>query len=86
MAAFRKGHVKAVKWMVHRVTQFPSDQEMNRYVSTISLNEKVSSTNLFMCPKLSNRVFVGTAGQMRRVHSRNQSRQGHASGKGKHEC
>jgi ankyrin repeat domain-containing protein 17 len=42
MAAFRKGHVKAVKWMVHRVTQFPSDQEMNRYVSTISLNEKVS--------------------------------------------
>jgi ankyrin repeat domain-containing protein 17 len=43
MAAFRKGHVKAVKWMVHRVTQFPSDQEMNRYVSTISLNEKVSS-------------------------------------------
>lgn len=48
MAAFRKGHVKAVKWMVHRVTQFPSDQEMNRYVSTISLNEKVSPMNKSM--------------------------------------
>lgn len=34
MAAFRKGHVKVVKWMVKRVTQFPSDQEMTRYIST----------------------------------------------------
>lgn len=42
MAAFRKGHVKAVKWMVNHVTQFPSDQEMSRYISTISVNEKVS--------------------------------------------
>ncbi|KAF4532392.1 hypothetical protein B566_EDAN003844 [Ephemera danica] len=40
MAAFRKGHVKAVKWMVNHVTQFPSDQEMSRYISTISVNEK----------------------------------------------
>lgn len=36
MAAFRKGHVKVVKWMVHSVTQFPSEQEMMRYLSTIS--------------------------------------------------
>lgn len=34
MAAFRKGHVKVVKWMVKRVTQFPSDQEMTRFIST----------------------------------------------------
>ena len=30
MAAFRKGHVKVVKWMVKRVTRFPSDQEKKR--------------------------------------------------------
>jgi ankyrin repeat domain-containing protein 17 len=35
MAAFRKGHVKVVKWMVKRVTQFPSDQEMTRFISTV---------------------------------------------------
>ncbi|XP_044260011.1 ankyrin repeat domain-containing protein 17 isoform X12 [Tribolium madens] len=39
MAAFRKGHVKVVKWMVHHVTQFPSDQEMTRYISTVSDKE-----------------------------------------------
>ncbi|KAF7285836.1 ankyrin repeat and KH domain-containing protein 1-like isoform X5 [Rhynchophorus ferrugineus] len=39
MAAFRKGHVKVVKWMVHHVTQFPSDQEMMRYIATISDKE-----------------------------------------------
>ncbi|XP_022906707.1 ankyrin repeat domain-containing protein 17 isoform X2 [Onthophagus taurus] len=39
MAAFRKGHVKVVKWMVNHVTQFPSDQEMIRYYSTISDKE-----------------------------------------------
>ena len=33
-AAFRKGHVKVVKGMVKRVTQFPSDQEMTRFIST----------------------------------------------------
>lgn len=36
MAAFRKGHTKVVKWMVNHVTQFPSDQEMIRYISTVS--------------------------------------------------
>ncbi|XP_031335923.1 ankyrin repeat domain-containing protein 17-like isoform X2 [Photinus pyralis] len=39
MAAFRKGHVKVVKWMVNNVTQFPSDQEMIRYISTVSDKE-----------------------------------------------
>ncbi|CAG9773085.1 unnamed protein product [Ceutorhynchus assimilis] len=36
MAAFRKGHVRVAKWMVLHVTQFPSDQEMMRYIATIS--------------------------------------------------
>lgn len=39
MAAFRKGHIKVVKWMVNHVTQFPSDQDMTRYVATISDKE-----------------------------------------------
>ncbi|XP_055381299.1 ankyrin repeat and KH domain-containing protein mask isoform X2 [Condylostylus longicornis] len=39
MAAFRKGHTKVVKWMVQHVTQFPSDQEMTRFISTISDKE-----------------------------------------------
>ncbi|XP_060802351.1 ankyrin repeat and KH domain-containing protein 1 isoform X4 [Amyelois transitella] len=39
MAAFRKGHTKVVKWMVSVVTQFPSDQEMTRYICTISDKE-----------------------------------------------
>ena len=39
MAAFRKGHIKVVKWMVHHVLQFPSDQEMTRYISTINDKE-----------------------------------------------
>ena len=50
MAAFRKGHVKTVTWMVDRVNQFPSDQEMTRYISTI--NDKVSRDStcvLWLC-------------------------------------
>lgn len=39
MAAFRKGHVKVIKWMVNHVTQFPSDQEMTRFITTISDKE-----------------------------------------------
>lgn len=39
MAAFRKGHTKVVKWMVNHVTQFPSDQEMIRYIATVSDKE-----------------------------------------------
>jgi len=41
MAAFRKGHIKVVKWMVKNILQFPSDTEMVRYIQTIS--DKVSS-------------------------------------------
>lgn len=41
MAAFRKGHVKVVKWLVKHVTQFPSDQECMRYIATIT--DKVGS-------------------------------------------
>ena len=33
VAAFRKGHVQLVEWMVKRVTQFPSD-EISRIVTT----------------------------------------------------
>lgn len=39
MAAFRKGHIKVVKWMVSHVTQFPSDQEMTRYIATVNDKE-----------------------------------------------
>lgn len=39
MAAFRKGHIKVVKWMVKHVSQFPSDQEMTRFISTVSDKE-----------------------------------------------
>lgn len=36
VAAFRKGHIKTVKWMVNHVTQFPSDQDMVKYIGTLS--------------------------------------------------
>lgn len=36
MAAFRKGHIKVVKWMVKHVSQFPSDQELQRYIATVT--------------------------------------------------
>ena len=36
MAAFRKGHVKVIKWMVKHVTQFPSDPECMRYIQTVT--------------------------------------------------
>jgi ankyrin repeat domain-containing protein 17 len=36
MAAFRKGHHKVVRWMVRHVTQFPSDQELSRFLATVT--------------------------------------------------
>lgn len=36
MTAFRKGHVKVVKWLVRHVTQFPSDKECARYITTVT--------------------------------------------------
>lgn len=44
MAAFRKGHIKVVKWLVKHVHQFPSDSECTRFVSTLS--DKVRSSLL----------------------------------------
>lgn len=41
MAAFRKGHVKVAKWLVKKVSQFPSDQELQRFVSQLA--DKVCS-------------------------------------------
>jgi len=38
MAAFRKGHVQLVEWMVKRVTQFPSDEEIARIISIADSN------------------------------------------------
>merc|ERR1711937_798391 len=35
MAAFKKGHVKVVKHLVKKVTQFPSDQECYNYIQSI---------------------------------------------------
>ena len=41
MAAFRKGHVKVVKWLVKYITQIPSDNEMLRYISTLDDDEMI---------------------------------------------
>ena len=45
MAAFRKGHVKVVKWMVKHVSQFPSDQEMTRYLALVGDKELLKKCN-----------------------------------------
>lgn len=45
MAAFRKGHVKVVKWMVKHVNQFPSDQEITRFIALINDKELLKKTN-----------------------------------------
>ena len=45
MAAFRKGHIKVVKWMVKHVNQFPSDGDLSRYIATIT--DKVRFDNVF---------------------------------------
>ncbi|KAL8603592.1 hypothetical protein ACOMHN_022544 [Nucella lapillus] len=39
MAAFRKSHIKVVKWMVKHVSQFPSDTELQRFISTVADKE-----------------------------------------------
>ena len=55
MAAFRKGHVKTVKWIVRHVTQFPSESDSARFISTL-LNDKVNDMVNFMFVEL---VFSG---------------------------
>lgn len=51
MAAFRKGHIKVIKWMVNHVSQFPSDQEMTRFISTI-INDKDITDKCNECVKI----------------------------------
>lgn len=53
MAAFRKGHIKVIKWLVKHVHQFPSDSECTRFISTIS--DKVSKRLRLKCQIM---VFV----------------------------
>lgn len=36
MAAFRKGNVKVVKWLVKHVSQFPPDSDCKRFMQTVS--------------------------------------------------
>ena len=36
MAAFRKGHVKVVKWLVKHAKQFPADSDCKRFMQTVS--------------------------------------------------
>ena len=47
MTAFRKGHIKVVKWLVRHVTQFPSDKECVRYIATV--NDKVCPVVISPC-------------------------------------
>lgn len=50
MAAFRRGHVKVVKLMVRHVTQFPSDQEINRFMALV--NEKDLTKKCLQCMEI----------------------------------
>ena len=36
MAAFRKGHIKVVKWLVKHAKQFPADSDCKRFMQTVS--------------------------------------------------
>ena len=45
MAAFRKGHVKVVKWLVKHVSQFPAESDCKRYIQTVS--DKVSFFKIY---------------------------------------
>ena len=38
MAAFRKGHVQLVEWIVKRVPQFPSNEEIARIIAIADNN------------------------------------------------
>uniref|UniRef100_A0A8C5IYL3 Ankyrin repeat domain 17 n=1 Tax=Junco hyemalis TaxID=40217 RepID=A0A8C5IYL3_JUNHY len=48
MAAFRKGHVKVVRYLVKEVNQFPSDSECMRYIATITDKEMLKKCHLCM--------------------------------------
>merc|ERR1712183_497208 len=44
----RKGHSKVVKWMVKHVAQYPSDQELTRYIATINDKDLLKKCNTCM--------------------------------------
>lgn len=44
MAAFRKGHVKVVKWLVKHAKQFPADSDCKRFMLTVA--DKVCFSHL----------------------------------------
>merc|ERR1712226_468579 len=48
MAAFRKGHSNVVKWMVKHVAQYPSDQELTRYIAIINDKDLLKKCNTCM--------------------------------------
>lgn len=50
MASFRKGHVKVVKWLVRRIALFPSDQECQRFIATVTDAVSVARV-LILCIK-----------------------------------
>ena len=52
MAAFRKGHVKVIKWLVKHVTQFPADPDCKRFMQTVS-DKVCSHRNLWTVGTLS---------------------------------
>ena len=47
MAAFRKGHVKVVRWMVKHVSQYPSDSDCQRFLA--ASNDKVDYCGVSQC-------------------------------------
>ena len=49
MAAFRKGHIKVVKYLVRQVRQFPSDTDCRRLINTITDKVNIFLINKFFC-------------------------------------
>ena len=47
MAAFRKGNVKVVKWLVKHVSQFPADADCKRFMATVSDKVNMNKINNF---------------------------------------
>ena len=48
MAAFRKGHVKVVKYLLDFASQFPSDTDCKRYISTVSDKDQLKKVKQCM--------------------------------------
>ena len=59
VAAFRKGHVKIVKYMVKQALQFPSDQECMRFITTIVADK--------VCARISMLLTVSLVGQVAKL-------------------